>query len=179
MLPALWNDATLAAITGGPMNRLASIFDRALNEWRPFGEARGAVPAAMWENDHHIYVEAELPGMTENDIDITVQDGMLLVRGERKPEQCRTYSCKGRCLGWFERAVTLPAAVTTDGVQAELRDGVLSVALPKSAAAKQRKIAFGAGPGDKARRGSGALPKVEAALVTMALILLALVGAAS
>jgi Hsp20/alpha crystallin family len=85
------------------------------------------------------------------------------------------YLYDGRCSGQFERAITLPAAVATDGVRAELMDGILSLSLPKSPEAKPRKIAFKA----CSRRVERALAKVAAALVTMALVLLAAVGTAS
>jgi HSP20 family protein len=130
---------------------------------------------AMREDDEHIYVEAELPGLTDKDVDITIQGGRLSIRGEREPEEGRTYLYDGRCYGRFERAITLPAAVATDGVRAELKDGILSLTLPKRPEAKPRKIALKASP----RRVERALAKVAAALVTMALVLLAAVGTAS
>jgi len=179
MLPDFGNDPALAPMTGGPINRRASLFDRALDEEGPFGETRGVVPMAMWRDEDRINIEAELPGVTEHDIDITVQDGMLLIRGERKPEPGRTHLYGGRCFARHERAIALPEAVTTDGVQAELKDGVLSIALPKAPEATPRKIALGSGRGAEARRGTRALAKVATALLTMALVLLAAVGTAS
>ncbi len=178
MLPDLWNDPVLAPMTGGPINRLASIFDRALGDGSPFGEARGVVPMAMWEDEDHIHVEAELPGMADKDLDITVQGGMLVIRGERKPGPGRAHLDGGRCFARFERAITLPAAVTTDGVQAELKDGVLSLALPRAPEAKPRKIPLKAGRSAEAGRGARALARVATALVTMVLVLLAAAGMA-
>ena len=67
---------------------------------------------------------------------------MLFIKGERKPEEGRRYLYNGRPYGRFERVVTLPEAVTTDGVQAELKDGVLRIELPKSPEARPRKIAL-------------------------------------
>jgi HSP20 family protein len=175
MLPLFWNDPALAALTGGPINRLASVFDRDFAEGTSIGAAWDGVPMAMREDDEHIYVEAELPGLSNKDVDITIQGGRLAICGERKPEEGRTYLYDGRCSGQFERAITLPAAVATDGVRAELMDGILSLSLPKSPEAKPRKIAFKA----CSRRVERALAKVAAALVTMALVLLAAVGTAS
>lgn len=178
MLTDLWINPAQGPMTGGPINRLASIFDHVLDETSPFGEPRGVVPMSMWEDEDHIYVEAELPGMTDKDIDITVKDGMLVIRGERKPEPGRTPLYDGRCFGRVERAITLPAPVIADGVQAELKDGVLSLGLPKAPEAKPRKIALKVGRGGKARRGARVLARVAAALVTMALVLLGAVGMA-
>jgi HSP20 family protein len=140
MLPVLWNDPVLAPMTGGPINRLASLFDRGLGAGIPFSEAGIGVPMAMWEDDDHIYVEAELPGLIDQDMDITVHDGKLFIRGERKPEEGRTYLYNGRIFGWFERVITLPGCVATDDVRADLKDGLLSLALPKSPEAKPKKI---------------------------------------
>lgn len=178
MLPLLWIDPALSAMTGGPINRLASIFGRVFAEDSSIGAAVADVPMAMWEDDEHIYVEAELPGLTDQDVDITVQGGRLWIRGERKPEEGRTYLYDGRCYGRFERAITLPAAVTTDGVQAELKDGVLSLALPRAPEAKPRKIPLKAGRSAEAGRGARALARVATALVTMVLVLLAAAGMA-
>jgi HSP20 family protein len=142
MLPVLSNNLAPAPLTGGPINRLDSFFDRVLGDDRLFGQAWGAVPVAMWEDEDHIHVEAELPGMTDRDVEVTVHNGMLFVRGERKPEEGRRYLYNGRAYGRFERVINLPAAVTTDDVQARLTDGVLSLTLPKSPEAKPRKIAL-------------------------------------
>jgi HSP20 family protein len=140
MLPALWNDSALAPIPHGPINRIDSIFDRVFGEDGLLGTAWRGVPVGMWQDDDHIYVEAELPGMTDQDVDITVHNGMLFIRGERKPSEGRSYLYNGRCYGRFERVVTLPEAVDCESVQAELKDGVLSLTLPKSPEAKPKKI---------------------------------------
>jgi HSP20 family protein len=65
---------------------------------------------------------------------------MLFIRGERKPEEDRQYLYNGRAWGRFERVITLPEAVDADNVQAELSNGILRVALPKSPQAKPKKI---------------------------------------
>ncbi len=87
-------------------------------------------------------LEAELPGPTDEDVHITVHNGLLSIRGERKPKEGRTYLYYGRCYGRFERVITLPEAVATDDVRAELKDGILSLMVPKSPEAKPRKIAL-------------------------------------
>ena len=142
MLPILWNDSAFAPVTGGPINRLDSFFDRVLGEDDLSGRGRAGVPVALWEDEDHIYVEADLPGMTHRDVDITVHDGMLFIRGARELEESRDYLYNGRLDGGFERVIVLPVAVTTDGAQARLTDGVLSITLPKSPGAKPRKIAL-------------------------------------
>ena len=142
MLPILRNNAALRPMAGGPINRLDSIFDHVFGEDGPVGQVWGVVPLAMWEDDDRVYVEAELPGMTERDVEVTVHDGTLFIRGERKPEDGRRYLYDGRAHGRFERAITLPGPVDADGAEASLRDGMLSVSLPKSPEAKPKKIAI-------------------------------------
>jgi len=141
MTPALHNNSAYAPAATGPVNRLDSIFDRVFGDDGGFmSRSWSAMPLAMWEDDDHIGIEAELPGVTIEGLDITVQDGMLFIRGELKPAEGRRYLYNGRSYGRFERAIALPEAVITDGVQATLKDGVLLLDLPKSPAAKPRKI---------------------------------------
>jgi HSP20 family protein len=168
MLPLLGIDPALAAMTGGPIDRLASISGHVFAEAPSVGAAWDGVPMAMREDDEHIDVEAELPGLTDQDVDIAIS-------GERKPEEGRTHPYEDRCYGRFERVIPLPAAVATDAIRAESKGGILSLALSKSPEAEPKKIAFPA----RSRRVERALAKVAAALVTMALVLLAAVGTAS
>jgi HSP20 family protein len=141
MLPVLRNQFGLAPLTV-PTNRIASFFDRFFDEDRWLSPMAGGIPVAMWEDDDHLYVEVELPGIAESDVDVTIQNGMLFIRGERKPEEGRRYLYDGRTYGRFERILSLPEAVKTDDVQARLTNGVLHLALPKSPEAKPRKIAL-------------------------------------
>jgi len=145
MLPALRNDRAFAPVAMGPINRLDSLFDRFFGDDIGFMGQAGAwsgAPVAMWEDDDHLFVEAELPGVAEQDVEITVHNGMLFIRGERTPVEGRRYLYNGRSFGRFERVVTLPEAVDTEGVQATLSDGVLRVELPKSPEARPRRIAI-------------------------------------
>jgi HSP20 family protein len=144
MLPVLRN--TVAGMTPWmtPANRLERLFDRFFDDsFFNFGvtpEWGAGVPVALWQDEDHVYLEAELPGLTDQDVDVTVHNGMLFIRGERKPEEGRQYLYNGRAWGRFERVITLPEAVDADNVQAELANGILRVALPKSPEAKPKKI---------------------------------------
>jgi len=99
----------------------------------------------MWEDDDRVSIEAELPGMADKDVDISVHDGILFIRGERRPEEGRRYLYNGLTYGRFERMITLPKNVDAQQAQATLKDGVLRIDLPKSPEAKPRKIAVTAG----------------------------------
>lgn len=145
MLPVLHNNSMMAPFTAGPIPRWDTFFDRVFGDDGSFpGQGRAhawaGVPVALWDDPENVYVEAELPGVADEDVDISVHNGMLFIRGERKPEEGRRYLYNGRSYGRFERVITLPEAVQTDGVQAKLTGGVLSVTLPKSPEARPRKI---------------------------------------
>lgn len=142
MLPAIRNNETMTPWTT-PMNRLEGLFDRLFDD-AVFGFSPRvdgtAAPISLWQDEDHIYVEADLPGMGEQDVEVTVHKGVLYIRGERKAEEGRRYLYNGRAWGRFERAITLPDAVDAASVQAELGQGVLRIALPKSPETKPRKI---------------------------------------
>jgi HSP20 family protein len=112
---------------------------------RPNAAAPAPFPALnLWEDDDHLYVEAELPGMTQDQIEITVAEGdQLTIAGERQAaasEGCiwhRQESGYGR----FTRTVTLPVVVDANNVEAVCACGVLTITLPKSEMAKPKRIA--------------------------------------
>lgn len=145
MLPAIRNNVPTMTPWTAPMNRLEGLFDRLFDD-SVFGfgprAAEVAAPISLWHDEDHIYVEADLPGMTEQDVEVTVHRGVLHIRGERKPEEGRKYLYDGRTWGRFERAITLPDEVNADAVQAELSQGVLRLTLPRSPEARPRKIAL-------------------------------------
>ena len=97
--------------------------------------------------DDKIEITAELPGVREEDIDLTVEDGVLTLRGEKKSsreDQQRGYS--ERSYGTFERRLTLPSNIDEEKCSADFRDGVLTITLPKSAEkARGRRIPLGEG----------------------------------
>jgi HSP20 family protein len=91
------------------------------------------------ETDKDLKVEAELPGLSEGDIELTLRDGALVIRGEKKggiEDKHRRVS--ERFYGRFERAIPLPGEVREDQVNATFKNGVLTVTLPKSAEAAQK-----------------------------------------
>lgn len=144
MVPATRNGMTMTPWTA-PINRLEGLFDQLLDD-NVFGfgsrAEQAAVPISLWHDDDHIYVEADLPGMSDQDVEVMVHKGVLFIRGERKPEEGRQYLYNGRTWGRFERTITLPDEVDADAVQAELTNGVLRLTLPKSPETKPRKIAL-------------------------------------
>ncbi|MDP8993487.1 MAG: Hsp20/alpha crystallin family protein [Pseudomonadota bacterium] len=92
------------------------------------------------ETDNEVRITAELPGMSEKDVELTVQDGMLTLRGEKKSEnEDRDRGWSERFYGRFERRLMLPDGVDEDGCKAEFRDGILSITMPKSEQARRSR----------------------------------------
>ncbi|HOK95346.1 MAG TPA: Hsp20/alpha crystallin family protein [Anaerohalosphaeraceae bacterium] len=130
------------------MNRLFDDFfgdfgDFSLSPFRSL--ARGAnefIPRIdVTENDTEITVTAELAGMDEKDIEITLQDDVLTIKGEKKAEReekdVNRYLCE-RSYGSFCRAIELPAEIQQDKIEATCKKGILTVRLPKTPAAQSK-----------------------------------------
>jgi HSP20 family protein len=104
------------------------------------------VPAVdVTEDAAAFIVTAELPGMTENDVDVSMSNGMLTLKGEKrqhKEEHSKDFYLTERAFGSFERSFSLPDGVDDGKVSASFTNGVLTVTLPKKpeAAAATRKI---------------------------------------
>jgi len=98
----------------------------------------------LYEDKDNLVFKAELPGMKKEDIDISLQEGLLTVSGERKEEKkqesSETYRSE-RYVGRFQRTFSLPTAVDESKITATYKDGVLTVTLPKSEEAKPKQIA--------------------------------------
>lgn len=127
------------------VNRLRDEMDRLFGSWagRRFPQAPTSYPLLnLWEDDEHLFVEAELPGMELGDLEIYVHGDQLAVKGERKEPTCEksTWHRRERGYGKFARVLELPVSVEEDKVQASFKNGVLTVTLPKRAEAKPRRI---------------------------------------
>lgn len=95
------------------------------------------------EDKDSFSVRVELPGMKREDIEVSLQDGALIISGERKVEKVQedtTVHRQERFYGKFSRIMTLPAAVTGEKVKAQYKDGILTVTLPKAEEAKPKAI---------------------------------------
>jgi len=109
--------------------------------------ARGwNAPVSIWDDEQHVYVEVEVPGMSQDDLEVLVQDGYLRIRGERKtPHAERNYWYNECTPGRFERVISLPEIIDADSIEAQVRDGILAVTLRKMPGAQPRKVAIKAG----------------------------------
>jgi len=116
--------------------------------WRLPVEERGWMPALdVFEKEDRFVVKAELPGMKEDDIDVSVVGDTLSIKGEKKTEtevkDEDYYRCE-RSYGSFYRSIPIPSNVDANKIEASFEDGILEVALPKSAKVKPKKIAVSA-----------------------------------
>ena len=122
------------------------LFDRLFDDFgwpTVFTEARAwSPPLDISETENELVLKLEVPGMDKKDINIIVSKGVLTVTGEKKTEkeENETYHCTERCYGSFARSIYLPDDVDTDKVDATFKDGVLKITLPRSEAAKPKKI---------------------------------------
>jgi HSP20 family protein len=143
------------------MNRLFNtVFDQPQGGGGNGGSTmRRWMPAMdLLETGDHFVLRADLPGMTEDDINIELEDSTLTVSGERKAEhesKDEGYYRVERAFGSFSRSLTLPKGVDPESVTAQFDKGVLEVRIPKPEERKPRKISIGGG-GQKTIEGSAA-----------------------
>lgn len=103
----------------------------------------GTLPVDVSEDDEHVYVRASLPGFRRENIDVEVHEGVLTIKAEHTEEhedRKERYYRRERRFGSVSRRIALPSAVRADGTEAELRDGVLTVRIPKAPEARPRRV---------------------------------------
>ncbi|HUW33996.1 MAG TPA: Hsp20/alpha crystallin family protein [Planctomycetota bacterium] len=122
------------------MNRLVDSFfgpemPAIRGEWAPLVDVS--------ETENEILVKADVPGMTADDINVTLAGNVLTISGEKKDERKETkggYSIVERRSGKFQRSVTLPSGIDGEKAQAEFKNGVLSITIPKTEETRAKKI---------------------------------------
>jgi HSP20 family protein len=133
--------------------------DRIFSDFRPFrteaGSEMGHIPMDVSETDDTFEVQAALPGVKPDDVEIQVHGDTVTIKGELKEESeetDRNWLRRERRYGVFARSFTLATAIDADKAVAEFENGVLKLRLPKSEAARPKTIKVGAGPieGEKA-----------------------------
>jgi len=126
--------------------------DRRVFEVKPWSRYESAIRMAapvvdVVENASAYQVLAELPGLHDKDIEVSVADDVLIIKGEKKEEKeerAKNYHLSERRYGTFQRTFQLPLGVDADKIEANFREGVLTVTLPKTPEAqkKEKKIAI-------------------------------------
>ena len=137
-----------------PFNGLRRM-DTATNRlWRGFGYTDGvrvnawAVPLDVAQEDDRIVVQASMPGIAPDDIQVTIEDGVLIIKGETKTDReghKGNYLVRERRTGRFHRALRLPDTVDTDQAEPRYDNGVLTIEFPKVEARKARRLEIKAG----------------------------------
>ncbi len=97
----------------------------------------------IFESESELVLEAELPGMQRDDFEVSIENNVITLRGERKFEkkdESDNYHRVERAYGSFTRSFSLPRSVSAEGTTADFKNGVLRVTLPKKEEAKARKI---------------------------------------
>jgi HSP20 family protein len=140
----------MAIVRWSPARELAGMeIDRLNRMFADFyGEAFGqswVPPVDIFEtDDHEVVLKAELPDMKREDINLTFENGVLTIRGERKHSgevRKENYHRSERHYGSFSRSFTLPNTVDATRISASYRDGVLTVRIPQREEAKPKQIA--------------------------------------
>lgn len=127
------------------MNRLFQEFFRGGNGEQGWGTGTWTPSVDIYETDEALVLKAELPGISTDDVSIEVHQNTLILRGERKPVaavQDERYYRRECAYGPFQRSFVLPAMVDQEHVQATYHDGILELHLPRSEAAKPKRIAI-------------------------------------
>jgi HSP20 family protein len=131
------------------MNRLFNTLFDAPHPSNAGGAIRRWIPAMdLVETDEDFVLRADLPGLSENDVNIELEENVLTVSGERKSEheeRKEGYYRVERTSGAFSRSLTLPVGVDPEGVKASFDRGVLEVRIPKPEERKARKVAISVG----------------------------------
>src|SRR4030081_3984561 len=111
-------------------------FARDGNNWTPAVDIK--------ETDNDIRIDLELPGLRPEDVEITAENGLLTIRGEKRSERKEgddgRFHVVERSYGTFMRTFTLPQGVDENQIQAEFKDGVLSIRIPKTALPQPKRI---------------------------------------
>ena len=141
------------------LERMSDVFERDLSDWFYLPEATAqntwglfegdwSPRLDMFEDNEAYFVKIDVPGIDSKDIDLSVRNDVLTIKGERKQEEKddaskkkgRQYSREERIYGSFHRTVPLPLPVDAEHVDARLQDGVLYITLPKREETKPKKI---------------------------------------
>jgi HSP20 family protein len=141
MLGTMMNDFAPLMQLQSEVNRLFDSLFETAPAVRGYSAAYPGVN--IWEDGDAAYLEAELPGVTMDDIEVLVTGNEVTINGERKisePEGGASYRRRERGGGRFSRTLSLPWDIDAAKVEATLHDGVLTVTLPKCESCKPRKV---------------------------------------
>jgi HSP20 family protein len=145
---------------------MEQLFDNAVRGPAASGGATVVAPRMdVSEDEKEIRVVAEMPGATPDNVEVSVEDDVLTIRGERTQERetnRKNYHLVERSVGVFQRSLRLPTAVSASQVQARFENGVLTVTIPKtSGQAGARRVQVRSGPEEQGKAQQGAQAAAE------------------
>jgi HSP20 family protein len=146
--PTLWRSSAAPSVwdeLSSARREVDRVFDRFFGQGAAQGMTVWAPAVDVRETNDEIQVSAELPGLSPQDVNVTVENGVLTISGEKKQEvqegkEDSNYYLYERRYGRFERSFSLPRTVNADKVKAQFENGVLTIGLPKAEAAKPRRV---------------------------------------
>jgi HSP20 family protein len=137
------------ATTGSPIFGLRREIDRLFEDTFARDGSSFTPAVDIKENDNEIRLDLELPGLKPEDVEITAENGVLTVRGEKQVERKEgdesRYQILERAYGTFMRTFQLPQGIDADQIKAEFNNGVLSLHIPKAALPQPKRIEISAG----------------------------------
>jgi HSP20 family protein len=145
MALASWSPSREFLAVREEMNRLFNeFFGPGSGAERHWSSGAWTPPVDLYDTGHALVLRAELPGCTKEDLSIELKEQTLTLRGERKPaaEGQEQYHRRECACGPFQRAFFLPTTIDQEQVTASFKDGILELRLPKSEAAKPKRIAI-------------------------------------
>ena len=165
----------MALVRWEPVRELTSLqseMNRLFNTFFDTPTAGNGAPARRWvpamdlvEHEDHFVLRADLPGLTQDDISIELQDDVLTISGERKAaheEAGSGFYRLERATGAFSRTLTLPDGIDPDAVEASFDKGVLEVSIPKPEQRKPRRVSISVGEQPATIEGRAAEPAAGA-----------------
>jgi HSP20 family protein len=136
-----------------PQEQMNRLFDTTFPGQADHSALASWAPAVdIYETENELVLKADLPEVTEKDLDIRIENNLLTIRGERKFEQKvneNNYLRIERSYGAFSRSFGLPNTVNTEAIKAEYNNGVLTVQLPKRAESKPKQVKVNVTNGDR------------------------------
>jgi len=135
----------MATLFSNPFEAVFREFGRDFNGESGHGSVTpGEYPGlALWSDDAHVYLELDVPGICKEDLELTVENGKLWIRGERKrPENVRDAHHDERRYGKFERVIALSDVIDPESIDARLADGVLFIELSKKSEHQPHRVAI-------------------------------------
>jgi len=136
-----WDPFREFALMQNRMNRMYQDYTPGMEE--QLSSAQIVPPVDVYEDEHHLTLKAELPGIDPKDVDVRVENNILTIRGERKfekEEKEENFHRIERRYGTFTRSFTLPNTVDPDKVKADYENGVLKIEFEKRAEDKPKQI---------------------------------------